>query len=364
MTPCLHFPMGKIHGDRMITHIPKDLDAFRARFQGFTVRPGIIDLHGDAFERHVAPRRGAVQDVAQGLFALDAELAANGITTAYLAQFWSWEGGMRGPDFARKLAAALDKTRPHLRTDMRLQLRVETSLIDDFDAITAFVDEHAISYVVFNDHLPHDALAKGKRPQRLTGQALKSGRSPEAHLKLLQELHERSPDVPKALKRFASDLLALGVRLGSHDDDSAKMRADNAKIGADIAEFPTDPAAVAAAIGQGAPVLLGAPNVVRGGSHSGGLSAIDAVEKGQCSALVSDYHYPSLRLAAQRLGSQTAWDLVARNPAAIMGLTDRGEIAPDRRADLCILDNMGRVAGTIVAGRWSFLTAPLADQVS
>ena len=73
---------------------------------GYWVMPGIVDIHGDGFERHLAPRRGAVSDLAAGLVAVEAELAANGITTAVLAQFYSWEGGMRSPDFARKFLYA------------------------------------------------------------------------------------------------------------------------------------------------------------------------------------------------------------------------------------------------------------------
>src|SRR6056297_3114389 len=93
----------------MITDEPQarvvDLD-------GFVVLPGIVDAHGDGFERHLAPRRGAMTDLGRGLIACEAELAANGITTATLAQFYSWEGGLRGPEFAARVLAAMDKTRP------------------------------------------------------------------------------------------------------------------------------------------------------------------------------------------------------------------------------------------------------------
>ncbi len=97
----------------------RDLD-----LTGCRILPGIIDLHGDGFERHMAPRRGAVENPAMGLAALDAECGACGITTAMLAQFWSWEGGMRGPAFAAALAEALDAA--ETLTDMALQLRVES----------------------------------------------------------------------------------------------------------------------------------------------------------------------------------------------------------------------------------------------
>ncbi|OZB14562.1 MAG: alpha-D-ribose 1-methylphosphonate 5-triphosphate diphosphatase, partial [Rhodobacterales bacterium 34-62-10] len=115
---------------------------------GFRILPGIVDVHGDGFERHLAPRRGAMRDLGQGLSATEAELAANGITTAMLAQFWSWEGGMRGPDFAQRFLQALSAHRG-LGTDMRAQLRIETHLLDDYPAISDSVARFGIGYVVF-----------------------------------------------------------------------------------------------------------------------------------------------------------------------------------------------------------------------
>ena len=92
---------------------------------GYRILPGIVDLHGDGFERHLAPRRGAMKNLGDGLMSVDAELAANGITTAVLAQFWSWEGGMRSPAFAQRFLEALGAAEG-LTTDMRVQLRFES----------------------------------------------------------------------------------------------------------------------------------------------------------------------------------------------------------------------------------------------
>jgi len=346
---------------------PSEIDQFLSRFDGFTVRPGIVDLHGDGFERHLAPRRGALRDLRQGFYALDAEFAACGITTAYLAQFWSWEGGMRGPEFARRMITTLADMQGELRTDMRVQLRVEIALIDDFADILALVEKAGIGYVVLNDHLPHEALARGKRPPRLTGQALKSGRSPEAHLSMLQALHARWDEVPGAVAEFAKGLQGLGVRVGSHDDATAETRDWYVARGADIAEFPVTAEAVGAARAGGASVILGAPNIVRGGSHGDGLVASEHVVAGDCDALVSDYHYPALANAAAALapdiGEDQAWDLISASPARIMGLEDRGVIEPGRRADLVVLTPENRVVGTMVAGRWSYIAGELADHL-
>jgi len=332
---------------------------------GHLILPGIVDIHGDGFERHLAPRRGALKDLSHGLVATEAELAANGITTAVLAQFWSWEGGMRGPEFARAMTGALAETAPTLATDMRLQLRVETHLIDDHPAIEALIDAHEIRFVVFNDHLPHAALAAGKTPPRLTGQALKSGRSPGDHWALLKTLHARRAEVPAALDALCARLAAEGVLLGSHDDETAAMRETWAARGVTLSEFPTTEEASTAAAARGDSIVLGAPNVVRGGSHAGRLSARAEVLAGRCTALASDYHYPAPLQAALALapeiGLARAWALVSANPARILGLSDRGTIAPGRRADLTILDEAtGRVAATLAQGRFTYLTGAAA----
>jgi len=332
---------------------------------GWRILPGIIDLHGDGFERHMAPRRGAVDHPAAGLAGLDAECGAAGITTAVLAQFWSWEGGMRSPEFAATLAGALAGA--ETLTDMHMQLRVETHMIDTLDAMADLVARHGLSYVVWNDHLPHAKLAAGKRPPGLTGQALKAGRSPEAHERLLTQLHANGPRVDAALAPVAARLAACGVRMGSHDDHTAEDRAKFRAFGADICEFPETRAAAEAAKAAGEPVIMGAPNVVRGGSHSGKVPAEELIATGLVDALVSDYHYPTLARAAvklsERYGWPAAWALVSAGPARIMGWTDRGRIAEGLRADLVIMDAGGRIGGTIAGGRVSHLSGALAARM-
>ncbi|MGR3433470.1 MAG: alpha-D-ribose 1-methylphosphonate 5-triphosphate diphosphatase [Shimia sp.] len=326
---------------------------------GMDLRPGIVDLHGDGFERHLAPRRGANVDLGQGLVAVDAELAANGITTAFLAVSWSWEGGQRSPDFAKRLLAALDAARPTLMTDIRVQLRLETAMIDTYDDLAATVAAHAVPVVVFNDHLPHDDLARGKAPP--VGQALKAGRSPEAHTALLRDLHARRADVPRLLAPLARRLAARGVLIGSHDDATPEGRAAFRALGAPLAEFPETEAAARAARAGGDPIVMGAPNAVRGASHKRNVSARALVQAGLVDALVSDYHYPALRIAGDLCG----WDLVSAGPARVAGLDDRGRLTPGRRADLTVTEvGGGRVLGTMVAGRWSYMTAPLFEALT
>jgi len=159
------------------------------------------------------------------------------------------------------------------------------------------------------------------------------------------------------------------VRIGSHDDATPDDRARYRALGANIAEFPTSAEAVEAARAAGEPVILGAPNVVRGGSHGRGVSARAMVAAGLCDALASDYHYPALHHAAFALVDEgmalaEAWALISAHPARIMGLADRGTLAPGSRADLVIVEQATRrIVGTMVAGRFAYLADPLAARV-
>ena len=337
---------------------------------GFTILPGIVDAHGDGFERHLAPRRGAMKDIGEGLIAAEAELAANGITTAILAQFYSWEGGMRGPEFAQRVFDGLGRIRGDVVTDLRAQLRVETPMVEDYDTIAAFIAEHGIGYVVFNDHLPHEALEAGKRPPRLTGQALRIGRNPEKHLAAMQALHAGMHRVPGALAQLTTDLVAAGVLMGSHDDRSADMRTDWRNLGVQITEFPETIDAAEAARNGGDALIMGAPNIVRGGSHNGNASAPDMVAMELVDALASDYHYPSLRRAAFLLADAGirdlagAWHLISKGPARILGLMDRGDLVAGQRADFMVIDSeTRRVAATIAGGRISHLVGIAAERL-
>lgn len=336
---------------------------------GFMVMPGIVDLHGDGFERHLAQRRGAMKQLDAGLVAAEAELAANGITTAVLAQFVSWEGGMRGFDFADRVFRAIRDTRGQVVTDLLAQLRFETHLLDLYPQLPSWLEEWGVGYVVFNDHLPHDRLEAGKLPRRLQGQALKAGRSPEKHHAYMKDLHERRAEVPEALDALCTVLLAKGVRMGSHDDATPAQRAAWRQRGVQLAEFPETLVAAEAAHLAGDAVLMGAPNVVRGGSHNGNLSAVDLIAMGYCDGLASDYHYPSPRRAALMLADTglcslaEAWGLVSAGPARVMGLSDRGQLERGKRADIVVLDvQTRRVAATFARGRVAYMSGEIAER--
>ena len=355
-----------IENNRIIEDSPQ---AKEINLNGYIICPGIIDLHGDSFDRHLAARRGALPNMIRGYWAVDAEFGVNGITTAYLAQFFSWEGGMRGPEFCEKMLHNLEKTEG-LVTDIYVQLRLETSLIDEFEKALSLIDRFKISYVVLNDHLPRDALRKGKTPPRLNGIALRAGRSPEAHLKLMQALLKNEPHEWDALIKLTSKLKERKVKIGSHDDSTGAIRKAYRELHADISEFPETIEAAETAFNAHEPVIIGAPNIVRGASHNGNVSARELLTRTLISALVSDYHYPSLLEAIRVIDNEGllpfahAWKFISENPAKIMGFEDRGALKAGMRADYVVInENTYRIEGTAVAGKWSFLSNELADRI-
>ena len=309
-----------------------------------------------------------MKQMAEGLRACEAELAANGITTAVLAQFVSWEGGLRSLEFAAQVFTAMNQISGKVVTDLRPQLRFETHMLDLYSTLPERVAAWDVGYVVFNDHLPHARLAQGRKPPRLTGQALKAGRNPEAHFQMLLDLHARSDEVDGALAGLCAQLRDAGVRIGSHDDNTPQARAIWRARGAMISEFPETHEAAEAARAHGDSIVMGAPNLVRGGSHKGNVSALDLVVMGLCDGLASDYHYPSPRRAALMLTHSGvldfagAWALVSSGPAGVLGLSDRGRLAPGLRADIVILDASDRVAATLSGGRVSFMSGDVAER--
>ncbi|MFU8881942.1 MAG: alpha-D-ribose 1-methylphosphonate 5-triphosphate diphosphatase [Rhodobacterales bacterium] len=336
---------------------------------GYLILPGIIDLHGDAFRRHIAPRPSAPFPIATGLYATDRDAAANGVTTAWLAQSWSWEGGHRSPDMAEGIMAAMHNLRPHLMTDLRLQLRVETHTVDTADRLLAAVRRYGIDYVIFNNHLDEALHPAQSRPAELVIRAAKSGRSAKAQLALVEAARQQSAQVPRYLCRLAEAFDTLGVHYGSHDDPDGETRERFSMIGARICEFPTARAAAALARAVNDPVLMGAPDVARGGSQSGNIAATDLIRRGLCDALVSDYDYAALAQAAFRLVDDAvldlpaAWAMISARPAEILHLADRGVIDYGKRADLCIINAATRqVEATLVAGRLTHLTGDAAHR--
>jgi alpha-D-ribose 1-methylphosphonate 5-triphosphate diphosphatase len=337
---------------------------------GLLVLPGIVDIHGDAFERQMMPRPGVHFAMDIALRDSDRQAVANGITTVFHGVTWSWEPGLRGPENARTILEHIEQLRPTLAADTRFHLRHETFNLEAEPEILDWLSNRRIDLLAFNDHMLL-ADEASLRPKKLAPMVERSGLSREAFLSLAERVRSRAGEVPASIERIAQAALAQGIPLLSHDDASPDQRRWFRARGCCLAEFPTTVETAQEAAVGGDDIVLGAPNVVRGGSHTGWLDAKDMIRRGLCSVLASDYYYPAQLLAAFRLVKENvlplpaAWALISVTAAKAAQLGDRGTIAQKQRADLILVDAQDerpRVVATIVAGRVVHLTE--ADRIT
>ena len=362
---------------------------------GRILAPALIDVHGDAFERQLMPRPKVFFPIEAAVIDTDRQLAANGIATAYHAITLSWEPGLRDVSRGREMMQALRDLAPRLTVENRVQLRWETFAFDALDTIAWALEGPLTPAIAFNDHTsmtmraydvaiqdrgfelsPDFSIASldDDRMKARTGKnADRAGISEDAYIELLGKVWDRRAEVPDSIRAVAGMGRAAGAPMLSHDDTRAETRAWFRDIGAGVAEFPMVLEAAQAARDHGDPIIFGAPNAARGGSHIGSLGAGDMVEAGLCDALASDYFYPAMLAAIARLDAEKRadrsrlWSLVSSGPARAMNLGDRGEIAVDQRADLVLIDwpegHAPAVLGTWVAGRAAYRGVPAGTGV-
>ncbi len=338
---------------------------------GCLVLPGIVDAHGDGFEHHLMPRPGADFPEWIALRNVDRELVANGITTAFLAQSYSWEGGIRGIPAAQRLIDAVRAMRSSLASDVRVQIRYETFFLDGAEQLLNWLEHGTVQYVVFNDHVPQYQELLDK-PDHIARWAGSVGLSNDEFVALLEKTVAEGVGVLDAISRLSAAMTRLGLPFGSHDDPDPETRKSYNNVGARIAEFPLTVAAAETARELGNPIMMGAPNALRGKSASSNVSARELIGMGLCDALVSDYYYPSLLHAPFALVRDgvtdlaTAWGHVSSGPAAALGLADRGRLQAGLRGDVLVVkqDAEGRphVVATFVEGRPVFLDQSMADK--
>ena len=328
--------------------------------RGLLLLPGIVDLHGDAFERQIMPRPGVHLPIEAALWETDRQLVANGITTAFHGLTWSWEPGLRGREAALAFFDAVERLRPRLACDTRIHLRHEVYNLPAEAEIVDFLTKGRVGLLAFNDHLP--MLRRKRHPlQKLAQYAERAQLSVEAFSDLLDEVAGREGSVAAANDRIAAQARAVSVAMASHDDGSPETRRHYNGLGCDLCEFPLNRDTLHVARGLGNAIIMGAPNVVRGGSHTGGLRVADLIGDRLVDVLTSDYYYPALlhapfRIVAEGIaGFAEAWRMVSTNPANRVGLADRGVIAAGKRADLLLVDDsdptLPNVIATFVAGR-------------
>ncbi|MSP29278.1 MAG: alpha-D-ribose 1-methylphosphonate 5-triphosphate diphosphatase [Acetobacteraceae bacterium] len=336
-------------------------DALTLDATDLLVLPGIVDIHGDAFERQLQPRPGVGFAAQIALADTESQLLANGITTAFHGVTLSWEPGLRSLESWRALQAALVAER--WVCDMRIHLRWEAFNLDALDAAVADITAGRVHLLAFNDHTP-SILKKIKDPVQGAKYSDRAGMSLADFSTLAARIAARADAVPAALDMLSAAARAAGIPMASHDDAHVDVRARFRERGARICEFPIAEEVGHAARAAGDWVVMGSPNVVRGKSHLGWASAAVLAEAGICSILSSDYFYPAMLRAAFVMAERgmfdltRVWALISTNPAAAAGLDDRGSIDEGKRADVLLVDPRARrIVATVAGGKLAYLSA-------
>ena len=305
--------------------------------------PGLVELHTDNLERHIEPRPQVDWPHRAAILAHDAELAATGITMVFdaLRVGSILSGKSRYHKYARSLATEILGLRDEgaLRISHYLHLRAEICSETLLEEFAEFTPADRVGLVSLMDHTP------GQRQFRDIGQLRayligKKGMTEADFIEHIAQLTELQALVRTSHETGAvAEARRLGATLASHDDTTADQVAVSVGHGVALAEFPTTVEAAQACRDAGIAVMMGAPNIIRGGSHSANVSAIDLARRDLLDIVSSDYVPAALLQAAFRLAE--VWDdlpravaSVTRAPAESVGLTDRGRIAPGLRADL------------------------------
>jgi alpha-D-ribose 1-methylphosphonate 5-triphosphate diphosphatase len=327
---------------------------------GDLILPGLVDLHGDAIEKEVEPRPGALFPLAVALASIDRRLAAAGVTTAFHGiSFAEGELGVRDIDMAERLAGAIHGFAPDASIDHRVHVRYELTDAASEARVTALVAGGIAHLLSFMDHTP--GQGQFKSAAAYTAFHARVYRADEAAIaERIVAKEAEAANLVDRMRRLAAVARAHGVAFAGHDDEGLERIAFLARIGATVSEFPLDLETARAAHESGLVTLFGAPNVLRGASLSGALSARDAITGQVAGALCSDYApqamLPAVGVMTTELGLtwSEALALVADNPARAAGLGDRGRIAPGLRADLVRAGGRGAALATRavwVAGR-------------
>lgn len=306
---------------------------------GCVVMPGLVDVHGDDIERHLFPRPEANVGVDLALRSADRTNLLNGITTKFHAiAFEDAPGENRSIDAATGVARAIDRT-DGLVVDNRVHTRCELAA-ESIKAVIDLLNDRTVDLVSVMHHEPgrgqfDDDVAFRKRYHagESTSEAI------DQFVRERQSVDDRT--LQERARRVVDEALSAGVTVASHDDERPETVEGMARLGVTVSEFPIARDAARRAKELDVTTVMGAPNLVRGGSLWGNLDVADAIAERIVDVLCSDYHPPSLLAApfvdtgeplAKRISRVTS------APADAVGLSDRGRIRPGARADVIVVD--------------------------
>jgi alpha-D-ribose 1-methylphosphonate 5-triphosphate diphosphatase len=320
-------------------------------FGGDYLLPGLVELHTDHLEVHFMPRPKVEWPAMPSVLAHDAQVIGSGITTVLDAlrvgnDFDDEKFGARMKKLANAVASA--KAAGLTRAEHFLHLRCEIACADVVEEMEPFLTDPNLKLVSVMDHTPGQRqfidVSKWKtyyRGKKNASEEVLDATIARRRIISAQFAEKNREDIVARCQRHK-------IAIASHDDATVEHVREAVRDGMHIAEFPTTVEAAEASHAAGLKVLMGAPNVVRGGSHSGNVSARDLAEAGVLDLLSSDYVPQSLLMGAFQLrhvpavgGLPGAIRLVTKTPAEAAGLDDRGEIALDKRADLIRVQLVG-----------------------
>jgi alpha-D-ribose 1-methylphosphonate 5-triphosphate diphosphatase len=312
---------------------------------GDLVMPGMIELHTDHLEAHYVPRPKVFWNPVAAVVSYDGQVATSGITTVLDSlRVWREDGAEEVDGRAGVMAAAIASAREAdlLRADHFLHLRCEVPMPSVVEEAKELIGRPDVRLMSLMDHTPGQRQFRDEVKLRDYYRG-KSGGMTDAELDVLFErrLAYQQAYAAANMREIVALARQYKVPLASHDDTTEENVVDAIRDGVAVAEFPTTIEAARGLHRAGIGILMGAPNVVRGGSHSGNIAAVDLAREGLLDILSSDYIPSSLLMAALQLPRDisgidlaTAVRTVTKTPAEAVGLGDRGEVAPGKRADL------------------------------
>jgi alpha-D-ribose 1-methylphosphonate 5-triphosphate diphosphatase len=311
--------------------------------QGDYLMPGMVEVHTDNFERHLMPRPKVRWDDAPALLAHDAEIAAAGITTVLdaLGVGEADPESVRGSEWNSVLDCIKEfSERGTLRADHLLHVRCELPAPNTLELFAPFVGNPMVRMISLMDHTPGQRQWENLEHAWIYFSGKKGWSREKFDERVAMSIELQALYAQPHRAYFTAYCNEHQIALASHDDTTVAHVEQAFAEGATVCEFPTTVAAAQAARDRNMLTIMGGPNVVRGGSHSGNVSAIELAKLGLMDILSSDYVPGSLLSAVVRLTETAgltlpqAVALVSRNPAKSIGLPDRGSIAPEMRADL------------------------------
>jgi alpha-D-ribose 1-methylphosphonate 5-triphosphate diphosphatase len=321
---------------------------------GDLLMPGLVELHTDHLEAHYAPRPKVHWEPVAAVVSFDGQLATCGITTVLDSlRVWTEEGAEEVDGSAETLACAIAQARDAglLRVDHFLHLRCEVPMPTVVEEATQLMGRSDVRLASLMDHTPGQRQFRDEEKLRDYYRGKKGGLSDIQLDELFRKRREyQAAHAGENYRRLVELARSHNTPLASHDDTTLEHVEDAIRDRVSIAEFPTTIEAAEALHAAGVRVLMGAPNLVRGGSHAGNVATADLAAAGVLDVLSSDYMPASLLMAALRLPEAvpgidlaSAVRTVTRTPAEAVGLIDRGEIAAGLRADLIRVHTAGHV---------------------